>query len=1204
MRLILKACCCLVVLTGIAFAQSDRSTITGTISDPTGAVVAGSTIQAKNSATGAHYQTVSTATGNYTLAQIPFGTYEITVTMQGFKTYLRQGINVPTAQTLRIDVTLEVGAITESVTVNADAPLLKTDSTEVSHNVSVDQLNTLPVLSIGAGVGLSGVRNPFSVLQLLPGADWRPDSSVRVNGTPGNTQSFRVEGQDSTNNLYQSWTQYVQPSVDAIQEFSVQTSNYAAEYGQAGSAVFNLTMRSGTNAIHGGAYDYFVNEALNAGQAFTEDPAKPGNHIRNRQRRNDFGFNLGGPVYIPKVIDGRDKLFFFFNFEEYRETQVFNTFRTVPTQAMRNGDFSALLTGRNICPASTPNCDKQGRPVFENTIYDPSTDQVINGVRYRQPFANNKIDPSRFDPVSAKLLAMIPTPNGPNANLATNNFLASYARPLLTYIPAVKIDYSLSSKAKLSGYYSRNKNYNPNTDGFPAPITSGIPRQIISHTVRLNFDYTLRPTMLLHLGAGLVKTTDSILNDLVAYDVPGKLGIPGTNAPNIMPYFQLLSNGYGGLSGTMGANSAATYLNYKPTANASLTWVKGSHTYKFGAETIVESQGGQIQTFANGWFSFNANDVSDPQLQGLSLPGGAVGHPFASFLLGRVNGGTTNAASHGHLGSHSVSFFAQDTWKITRKLTFDYGLRYDYQTYLKEQYGRWANFSPTAANPSAGGLAGAVIYEGYGPNRCNCQFAKIYPFAFGPRIGLAYQFAPKTVLRVGAGISYGKTSELGLINNTVSVFSGYAAPGYGDPATTLSKGQPYPWTWPQFNPGLFPCPSPPCTTLASPTVVIDPHAGRPARILQWSIGIQRELTKDLIVEANYVGNRGVWWYSTNITQWNGLTVQNLAAHGLDINNAADRTLLTTPYNLLSAANKARFPLPYAGWPQTYTLAQAIRPYPQFLGLNAIWIPTGNTWYDSLQAKLTKRFSHGFDFTYNFTWSKELALGAETSYWYFSPVQVNDEMNRGVNKYLSTYSRPLRSVIAGTYTTPRVLENIKPLSAFLRNWQFSAMLNYSSGSPIRVPNSSNQINNQLLRNSATPMTRVPGQPLLTVDLNCHCFDPNTTFVLNKNAWQEVPAGQFGTSAAYFNDFRNARHPTENMSLARNFRFARDGRITLQVRAEFTNIFNRAYIGAPTATNPLGNQQTSSTGQTLSGFGYINTQTGAQPRSGTIVMRLTF
>jgi hypothetical protein len=259
--------------------------------------------------------------------------------------------------------------------------------------------------------------------------------------------------------------------------------------------------------------------------------------------------------------------------------------------------------------------------------------------------------------------------------------------------------------------------------------------------------------------------------------------------------------------------------------------------------------------------------------------------------------------------------------------------------------------------------------------------------------------------------------------------------------------------------------------------------------------------------------------------------------------------------------------------------------------------------------VTKRFSHGFDFNYSFTWQKELTMGAETSYNLFASItpQINDVFNRKANKYISGLSRPLISVISGTYTVPKFLEN-KVLSKITSDWQFSAMLRYQSGQPIRVPSSSNLINQHLLRGGPTFANRVPGEPLFTVDLNCHCFDPSTTFVLNPKAWAEPPRGQFGQSTAYYNDYRSQRHPTENMSLARNFRLAKDGRVTLQFRAEFTNIFNRTYIADPTS-NSAGATQTknATTGQNTGGFGYINTLSGATlggHRQGTIVMRLMF
>jgi hypothetical protein len=286
----------ILVFVPIISAQSDRGTITGTVSDPAGAVVANADIELKNVQTGAVYTAASSNTGNYTLSQVPTGTYEISVSVSGFKRYVRSGITVLTAQTLRIDVPLEVGATSDSVTVTEQASLLKTESGDLSHNVTSNTLNSVPVLSIGAAAGTAGIRNPYSVLQTIPGADFRPDSSIRVNGSPSNTMTFRVEGQDA-NNGWSATQSITQPSVDAIQEMAIQTSNYAPEFGQVGGGFFNVTMRSGTNQLHGSAYEYFVNEALNAGVPFTNDGH--GDLLRPRARRNDYGFTLGGPVYIP-----------------------------------------------------------------------------------------------------------------------------------------------------------------------------------------------------------------------------------------------------------------------------------------------------------------------------------------------------------------------------------------------------------------------------------------------------------------------------------------------------------------------------------------------------------------------------------------------------------------------------------------------------------------------------------------------------------------------------------------------------------------------------------------------------------------------------------------------------------------------------------------------------------------------------------------
>jgi hypothetical protein len=660
-------------------------------------------------------------------------------------------------------------------------------------------------------------------------------------------------------------------------------------------------------------------------------------------------------------------------------------------------------------------------------------------------------------------------------------------------------------------------------------------------------------------------------------------------------------------------------VNLKPTANPNFTWVKGNHTYKFGGELIVESHPSLSKTYANNYYYFSASQTADPSLglQGITLPSGtAIGFPYASFLLGTYNTGNTNAQSRGHLGSHSFAFFAQDSWKITPKITLDYGLRYDFQTYLKEQYGRMGSWSPGAYNPKIDRL-GAIQYEGNLPGHCNCDFAVNYPYAFGPRIGVAWQMLPKTVLRAGVGVSYGRTSELGYINNMMSNAVFFSSPGPSYAAGTLSTGVPpeYKVTWPTTDQGAYPH----LPSLDMPPVFVDHEAGRPARIFQWSFGIQREITRDLLLDVSYVGNRGAWWYTRSLTDINALTPQYLKSEwGLDINNSNDRALLVNSLAYAQTKYPGRFPTPFTGFPTTASLAQSLTPYPQVSQPpGPVWAPQGRTWYDALQVGLTKRFAHNFSFTYNFTFQKELYMGAEASYFFAAPRSplINDVVNRSVNKYMSGLSRPWVNSISLSYTTPEVFRQYRPLSWLLRDWQINAMLRYQSAYLIQVPNASSNIQRVLARNvNNTFANRVSGQPLFmdqngnAIDLNSRDWDPSQTFVLNPKAWTEPDAGKFGTSAGYFNEYRSFRHPMENMGLARNFRLGREGRMNLQLRAEFTNIFNRLYLADPTATSYLATQTKSpTTGQPSGGFGYINVlsgQTASNVRMGQIVARFSF
>src|ERR1700730_14090997 len=364
---------------GTLFAQSDRGTITGTVSDPAGAVVAPAAIEARNTETGAVYTVAASATGNYTIVQLPAGTYALTVTVPGFKKYVRPGLIIQAAQTIRVDAALEVGSASESVTVNAEAPMLKTESGELSQTVESKTLDALPILQVGSSS--SGIRNPYSMVSLLPGAYAGPVATgfttgptVRINGGVTSSETFLVDGMDGSNLMGQGINQQTAPGTDSIQEWTVQTSNYSAEFGQAGSSVMNVTMKSGTNQYHGSAYNYFQNEFLNSAQPFTVQQGSPNEHIRPQIRRNDYGATFGGPIRVPKIYDGHNRTFFFFNWEQYLNTQNhLPGTQSIPTPAYRNGDFTAAITAAGNKKLRE---DSLGRAIIANTIYDPRSRYV------------------------------------------------------------------------------------------------------------------------------------------------------------------------------------------------------------------------------------------------------------------------------------------------------------------------------------------------------------------------------------------------------------------------------------------------------------------------------------------------------------------------------------------------------------------------------------------------------------------------------------------------------------------------------------------------------------------------------------------------------------------------------------------------------------------------------------------------------------
>ncbi|MBV9505173.1 MAG: TonB-dependent receptor [Acidobacteriia bacterium] len=1250
------------------FAQSNQGTITGTISDPAGAVVAAAQIEVKNTETGVVYQGGTSNTGNYVIS-LPAGNYEITVTVPGFKKSVQQNVPVVVATDTRRDVTLEVGETTESVTVSETAPLLKTESGEMSHLVEVKDAVDLPLLTISGGgyagaTQMGNIRNPLQTSLLLPGVAFANDMELVVNGLPSNSETIRIEGQDSTGTLWKVYQQRSQTmGVEAVQEVNVQTSNFAAEYGQAGGGYFNFTMKSGTNQIHGSGYDYFVNEALNAGLPFTDagtqTPLKEGQHIRNTQRRNDFGGTIGGPIRIPKIYNGTNKTFFFFNFEQYRESrQISNGVMSVPTPAYRNGDFTTsgclnFNTATNTCTGgNTPLTnngvqvvDPAGQALTYGEVFDPATTRIVTNNNVRSPFPNNTVPLSRMDAVSLAIQNMLPMPNAPG--IVNNYIIPSYVNWTHTTNFSWKIDHSLSPTAKLSWYLSHYLWNSPNANGITADYTGSVPTAYRNWTTRLNYDYTIKPTLLLHVGIGYLHQFEPTIPR--KFD-ENSLGMHGyydeTLFPSIFGMGQATSGGwacnassaipcgatnlFGNTNGVGGAFETRLYEE-KSTANTNLTWVRGNHIYKFGGETTIEGYPNLSNWRANGTFIFSNAETADPWQNGqpMNFTNG-TGFNYASFLLGNPDSLALSPIANTKLGNHFFGLYAQDSWKVTRKFTLDYGLRYDFQTYLNEQYNRMQEVSWSTPNPTVGGLLGTGIYQGSGPGaHCNCDFSHNYKFAFGPRLGAAYQINTKTVLRAGAGVMYGTTQTPQGLSYGVADYYTFNALGYGISPMPLGLQGPNPapnLTFPNFSPGKYPTASGGLLPPSNPNIYFAPEA-RPPRILQWSIGVQREVQKDIVLEVTYVGNREVWGAAPGMDQIasNSLTPALLAAHGLNIHDPSTQQLLTSLLSSPQAAAAGIYPA-YSGMPLTQTVAQDLRPAPQFTAPTAIDLgpPIGKTWYDSLQSKVTKRFSHGLQVQASFVWSKGLVNGTGAEAGNITTLQgipiYNDIYNYGINKQLNQLVRPDAAVISGSYTTPRIASagggGMKALSQVVRDWQIGWVLRYQNGALIQTPYSNNQLNLQLERAGPTFWNYVPGVPRLLVDPNCGCFNPQTTLVLNPKAWTDAPAGTFGVSAPFYDNYRWQRQPAESMSFGRNFRMGKEGKYNLFIRAEFQNIFNRLFLSMPltgssSPNTPTLNANPASLPTTVGGvynygYGYIATigGAGAQPRSGQIVGRFTF
>ena len=1216
-----------------AFGQGANGTITGTVTDPSGAVIANAQVQAKNNANGQVYSSVSTETGNYTVQQLPVGAYELSVSTSGFKTYNRAGLNLAAAQIMRIDVTMEVGATGESVTVTAEASLLKTESSELVHNVTVSQMTNLPILSVGGtGTGAtSGFRDPFALAQMIPGVNYGVNSTMVVNGVPDDTIQIRVDGivGGNTGGLRQ-YTAQTQPSVDAVEEVAVQTSNYAAEFGTAGGGVFNVTMKSGTNDYHGSVYNYAANEALNASQPYTG--------LRNATKRYDYGMTFGGPVWIPKLYNGKNRTFFFWNWEQFREklqVTTLATFPTVPTAEYRAGNFAALIpaSGNRLLREGSGNyVDPLGATIFDGTIFDPNTTRTVtcpasgsnctpgSNVSIRTAFAGNQIPVARFDPVSVNVMKLVPLPTGPNAARGQlgQNYQVPWASKRTSEIPSLKIDQTIGSKGRISGYVQDTGTTSPysfpngNAEGLPEPITAARGTFIYTRTIRANYDHTITPTMLLHLGAGWNHNNFDdhapYLDTLGPVNTQTLLGLPSVGFSR---HFPLLATGssvaLGGMSnlGTAGSTQGNSFER-RPSGVVNLSWVKSNHSFKFGAEYRLEKYPTRSFSNSTGNYTFGTNATLQTALQGRNLSVGTTGFQLASFLLGGLSGTTLAVPLQAGTSKSQWAMFVQDTWKVTRKFTLDYGVRWDYGTYAKEQYGRYANFSQTVANPAAGGHPGGQIYEA----NCQCTFAANYPYGIGPRVGFAYQINSKTVLRGGFGIVYTGT---GNASGSASNSADAGTPGFGLTVGQFKDGIPSN-VQPRFPNFDVNAGQPNGAVVGAPTF-LDANAGRPAKQYQWSIGLQREINRNLVVEASYVANRGVWWTAGALASVNVMSEALMSKYGFSLNTPSDGTLLNRQISALSTADRSTLAargvtIPYSGYSSGQTVRQSLLPFPQYnSAISPAGAPLGNTWYDALQVNVTQRFSHGLQFGANYTLSKNLDL-----------MSSSDIFNRQMGKDLSANDLPQQFRFNAEYQIPKLQGN-KVLSYVLGDWGIGAYMQYQSAPLLNRPaNQGSQPISQWLGRGpggaqwngqslwSTNWTDYDGNVHTDpIDINCHCFDPTKNLVLNPAAWSNIPNGTWGAQQTGIRQFRGIRYPQENFNLSRNFRIKE--KVTLHIRAEFQNAFNRTRLPQPSVgtftANPTRFTSGSNAGLYSGGFGTIVPTSGTSgARTGTLIARITF
>jgi hypothetical protein len=1180
-----------------AFAQTDRGSITGRVTDPNGAAVAYAKVTATNLNTAESREVKTSDDGNYTIPELKADPYRVTVEAQGFKTASAENIVVAVQVSRTLDFKLEIGEISTVVTItNNEAAVLQTDTPVRQTNVTERQVRELPLLVSSEFAG----RTPLSFIYL--DSNVTQGSETQGNGVRGtDTTRFRVSGgqalgteiliDGATTRRTQNGTFFseVAPGPNAFQEFTISTSTYSAEFGNSSGGIINFTQKSGGNDYHGEIYDLIRNEVFNANTFRSNAQGID----RARDNQNDFGFNLGGPITLPHFGEGgpfvhrfRNRAFFFFNYEGYRFTEGSNNIITVPTLRMRQGDFSELLTDPYILSFF-------GHGV---QIYDP---RQPAGTRTAIP--GNRLDlylgGARIDPAGAAALQFFPAPNrtGPLGSTVFRNYLSIGLRPTNMNQYTTKLDFVLSDKHRISGSISQRKNDRIAGDPvprFPLPFTSqGAFNQLFkSILIRVQDDYTFGPTLLNHFNVGFTRYDVANRNTTDPFNT-SSLGFP-VNATQNSAFPRLGFPGYGF------PESSADPRAYQDIGSSfftdhifdtswhvsdSVTWVNGNHSFRFGGEVRTSQFNFRQRIDPGGSFNFRHDQTAadfDPD----------GGSPIASLITGATEFSfNSNNSIDPQFRQLTHGYFAQDDWKATSRLTLNLGIRYDVPGQRYEARNFYRGFDPNAINPEVGrpgAIAGAAGQGGV--QAAERALVKNDYSNLGPRVGAAYAWNDHTVIRGGIGlyyspIIYGFEGQ----NELNTGLLGYNT-GSGPRTPNGRNAQFFLSTYPSIPPI-----APDSQFIGSDVQFFDPNF-KTGRTLQYSVDIQRELPFNFVASIGYIGHHATRLRS-NFGRLNALPLNALRL-GFPVLNMPLVSALANP-TIVSFAQTSGVPLPssanavFPGF--NGSVAQALKPFPQYNRINNILESQGTSDYNALQAKLERRFSRGIQAGASYTFAK-LITDASEDLFGGSPLGgvLQNPFDPESFRSISPNNAPHVLVINYLIELPfgknrRYLNRGGAVDKIVGGWQLNGIHRYQSGVPLSF------FTSDPLFTDFLQLTGYLGN--LRLNPTGQAFESNGGFINDRFGRQAInpaafaPPPQFGSgfnnnpsgaaigSAAYtayyadplrffgtlapaLSNVHSPRFFSEDISLLKKTSITES--VTFELGAEAFNIFNRTYFFFPT------------------------------------------